>query len=499
MRNPVSPTSANNKTTSNRPGKASSTADASSSSGGNRSATVSRSSGSITDIQLLRSQSQSSHHRGNFMNSNNSSGPGSGGGGSHNNNMTGHAHTKRRLILPTGGKDHSNPRGHHRNQTGHHHHPPHNAPYKHMKHLNITADHRFNTTLERPVNILLVGATLPSIYALRHSAQLASRKHTKLITQVRHPGYSLEYDDLCSTFAQSTMPQQTRFTRSLMESKVCLIGTALQLVDTCRPVAWTVRKYAEVVGAGCVLVGDVPADVNLARFTQERLSGQTPQQIGQSAEIIMSRYHGGNYSRLRDEGRNFVRTHYSIAALVRKYYFGAIRAYQDGSRGIFEETRSKVVVRNDRNEACTIPTNSQQQSNNDKNPHVSSETSTTASESTSGTSKNRKKNPNKLSTVDQPPSSSSSSSSSSQHQTPNVADQLPPTLAAGQGQGQQVTINHWHHDSLIITNTPSHDYPSQQIKAASHPPRKQQQLDAPMIRLGEVHLQKTYIPEYYLT
>ena len=404
MRNPLPPTRTYNKTAGSHHRSATSTADASSS-GGNRSAIASRSSGSIADMQLLRSQSQASHHRGNYPNSNNASGPGSSGGG-HNHNITGYVHTKRRLVLPGGGKDHSSQRGHHRNQSGHHHHPQHNSPYKHMKHLNITADHRFNSTLERPVNILLVGATLPSIYAHRHSAQLASRKHTKLITQVRHPGYSLEYDDLCSTFAQSTMPQQVRFTRSLLESKVCLIGTAVQLVDTCRPVAWTVRKYAEVVGAGCVLVGDVPADVNLARFTQERLSGQTPQQLGQSAEIIMSRYHGGNYSRLRDEGRNFVRTHYSIAALVRKHYFGAIRAYQDGSRGIFEETRSKVVVRNDRNEACGIPINSQQQSHNDKNQHhtSSSETSTTtsaASESMTGTSIDRKKNPNKLSTADQ--------------------------------------------------------------------------------------------------
>ena len=64
---------------------------------------------------------------------------------------------------------------------------------------------------ERPVDILLVGATLPSIYQLRHSAQIASRKHTKLITQVRHPGYSLEHDDLCSFFVKSTMPQQARY------------------------------------------------------------------------------------------------------------------------------------------------------------------------------------------------------------------------------------------------------------------------------------------------
>ena len=437
MRNPVAAASAKNKTTNSHHRKATSNAD-SISSGGDRNATATQLSG--LNPELFRSQSSSSsHHRGNFMNSNNGSSFGSGGGGGgHHNNTTGHAHTKRRLILPTGGKDHNNQRGHHRNQTGHHHHPPNNAPYKHMKHLNITADHRYNTTLERPVNILLVGATLPSIYALRHSAQLASRKHTKLITQVRHPGYSLEYDDLCSTFAQSTMPQQIRFTRSLLESKVCLIGTALQLVDTCRPVAWTVRKYAEVVGAGCVLVGDVPADINLARFAQERLSGQNPQQIGQSAEIIMSRYHGGNYSRLRDEGRAFVRTHYSIAALVKKYYFGAIRAYQEGSRGIFEETRSKVVVRNDRIEACGtgISTNTQQTSNNEKNQHTSSETSTTtsvASENTLGSSKNRKKNSNKLtgSNADKqppPPSPQQSSTSNS---------------AGGQDQQQQqVTIIH---------------------------------------------------------
>ena len=40
--------------------------------------------------------------------------------------------------------------------------------------------------------------------------------------------------------------------------------------------------------------------------------------------------------------------------------------------------------------------------------------------------------------------------------------------------------------------------PSRQIKSISHPPKKQQQLEANMIRLGEVHLQKTYIPPDYI-
>ena len=263
------------------------------------------------------------------------SGSGSGGHGRRNHTSHGRGHGHRNLT-------------HNSTALGGGHRPAHAAsPYKHLK---INASR--NAT-ERPVNILLVGATLASIYPLRHNAQLASRKHTKLITQLRHPGYSLEYDDLCSMFGKSTMPQQSRYTRSLLESKVCLIGTAVQLVDVCRQVAWTVRKYAETIGAGCVVVGDVPADVNLARFVQERLAGQSPQELAQSAELIMSRYNQGEYTRIRDEGKAFVRTHYSITAIVKNFYLPAVKAYRQGERGIYRPTQSKVIVRNDRTDSCS--------------------------------------------------------------------------------------------------------------------------------------------------
>ena len=107
------------------------------------------------------------------------------------------------------------------------------------------------------------------------------------------PGYSLQYDDLCDKFVNVTLPQQANYTRSMLESKVCLVGTAVQLVDACPAVAWTVRKYAEALLGGCVVVGDVPGDVNLARFVQERLTGQSPRQLAASAEIIMARYRAG--------------------------------------------------------------------------------------------------------------------------------------------------------------------------------------------------------------
>ena len=56
----------------------------------------------------------------------------------------------------------------------------------------------------------------------------------------------------------------------------------------------------------------------------------------------MSRYHAGNYSRVREEGRTFVRNHYSYTALVKKYYFPAIEAYRRGVRGLYREALSKV-------------------------------------------------------------------------------------------------------------------------------------------------------------
>ena len=57
----------------------------------------------------------------------------------------------------------------------------------------------------------------------------------------------------------------------------------------------------------------------------------------------MSRYYAGNYSRVREEGRTFVRNHYSYTALVKKYYFPAIEAYRRGVRGLYREALSKVI------------------------------------------------------------------------------------------------------------------------------------------------------------
>jgi hypothetical protein len=65
---------------------------------------------------------------------------------------------------------------------------------------------------------------------------MALRRHTKLITQLKHPGYYMGQDDMCSEFVSNTMPQQRRYFESLETSKICLIGTALQLVDVCTQV-----------------------------------------------------------------------------------------------------------------------------------------------------------------------------------------------------------------------------------------------------------------------
>ena len=93
--------------------------------------------------------------------------------------------------------------------------------------------------------------------------------------------------------SHQTMPQQLRYTRSMLEAKICLIGTAQQLLDVCRPVAWSVRKFAEAIASGCAVIGDIPADLNLARFVQERLTGQGPLEIAWSAELALERFKVG--------------------------------------------------------------------------------------------------------------------------------------------------------------------------------------------------------------
>jgi uncharacterized Tic20 family protein len=49
----------------------------------------------------------------------------------------------------------------------------------------------------------------------------------------------MEYDnDLCMDYVENTVPQQQRYINSMETSKICLIGTAQQLVDTCLPVSF---------------------------------------------------------------------------------------------------------------------------------------------------------------------------------------------------------------------------------------------------------------------
>jgi hypothetical protein len=97
-----------------------------------------------------------------------------------------------------------------------------------------------------------------TFYITQFLAQVAAKRHTKLISQLKHPGYSLEHDDLCQFYAKNILSQQSRYVVSMLDSKICFVGTAQQKIDVCKEVGWTVRKYTEAMAAGCVVIGDVP-------------------------------------------------------------------------------------------------------------------------------------------------------------------------------------------------------------------------------------------------
>ena len=73
-----------------------------------------------------------------------------------------------------------------------------------------------------------------------------------LTTPIPSTGYSLEEkpSEICNSFSKYMTTQQSKYTRTLLDSKVCLIGSGTQFIDTCRSIAWTLRKYVEAIMAG---------------------------------------------------------------------------------------------------------------------------------------------------------------------------------------------------------------------------------------------------------
>ena len=181
--------------------------------------------------------------------------------------------------------------------------------------------------------------------------------------------------ELCKYFPKNTRAQQRRYMDSLAHSRVCLIGTASQLVDNCPVVAWSIRKYYEAMAAGCVVVGDVPADSRVAPYVAVRLTGQSVVELAWSVEYAMQHYKTGSYDKLKAAAREHVLKHFSYDVLIGKYFTPAIMAYmaannratsnlsgedaekwglnrtwkgeRDGG-GVFKRTLSSIIVRNDK-------------------------------------------------------------------------------------------------------------------------------------------------------
>ena len=210
--------------------------------------------------------------------------------------------------------------------------------------------------------VLLVGATYKHIYPLRAAAQRAI-KLTNVLKQIGHPGYAESWDismlELCKYYHHSNIKQQERYVQGLYDSKICLLGSASQLHDSCKLSAWTVRKYYEALAAGCIIIGDIPADIQIAGNIHLHLTGQKPLEIAYSVENFLLQYNQQKLYESVNKTREYILSDYSYTAIIKKYFTPVIQSYlQNKNGGIYQSTLSKLIVRND---AClneTLITNS---------------------------------------------------------------------------------------------------------------------------------------------
>ena len=200
-------------------------------------------------------------------------------------------------------------------------------------------------------DVLLVGATYKHIYPLRAAAQRAI-KLTNVLKQIGHPGYAESWDismlELCKYYHHSNMKQQERYVQGLYDSKVCLLGSASQLHDSCKISAWTVRKYYEALAAGCILIGDIPADIQIAGNIHLHLTEQKPLEIAYSVENFLHQYNQDKLYETVNKTRQYIINDYSYTAIIKKYFTPVIQSYEKNKKGgIFQSTLSKMIVRND--------------------------------------------------------------------------------------------------------------------------------------------------------
>lgn len=240
---------------------------------------------------------------------------------------------------------------------------------------------------EKTRNILLMGAINEQVYPLRSAAALAAKglviddfnnNNSKdqgkepsrpVLELYGHPGYDEDIEhvgslaDMCKYFYRRTLPQQQAYNLHMKQSRMCVIGSRsfnFGYERACSPFSWALRKYTEAMAAGCVVIGDPPTEHSLARHMPYRLTDeaihignkrrQSTAQLRDSLRAALAAFNA-NPAHFRSHfclpGRAEVWSNYTYDSLINRFLTPALRAYTlRGARGVFEDTRSPFMVRN---------------------------------------------------------------------------------------------------------------------------------------------------------
>jgi len=162
--------------------------------------------------------------------------------------------------------------------------------------MNVWVPQRINPAYYRsPANVskkcdtYLFGAVAYD-YPLREALVYLYRNYAKQFATAnitfcyrRHPGYRMGLSN--GGYAVALQKQVGSYVTKLFESKICLVGGhATQAL----------RKYTEAIAAGCLVLGDVPADELIAECVVEMEWG-SPQKLFEQIVDTLRKYNVGAY------------------------------------------------------------------------------------------------------------------------------------------------------------------------------------------------------------
>jgi len=215
---------------------------------------------------------------------------------------------------------------------------------------------------EKSIDAMLIGRVNPHLYPLRSSLTVAKKSFTNYISEYKHPGYleSSEWSGslaaMCEAYYSSSLgswQQERRYIDKLRSSRFCLIGSRSYnegYRDVCQAFFWPLRKYAEAMASGCIVAGDPPSDSTLAGHLALRLTSQTPSALSVSIEELVEKYKkdpGFFKQRYCDPARQAIARNFTYDFVLQSYFKPALLAYMDGLRGIYNNSRSQFLLRND--------------------------------------------------------------------------------------------------------------------------------------------------------